>query len=68
MKSAFGGIVQDCKEVLNSWKEFDLRFVKRSANRVAHQIARASRLNADCIFSSLNVPADIMYCVEADLA
>lgn len=66
--SPFGKIVQDCKEMLKSWSMADLAFVKRSANRVAHKLARASRLNADCIFSELNVSADIMYCVEADLA
>lgn len=68
MKSTFEGIVRDVKEMLSSWREVDLNFVKRSANRVAHQIARASRLYVDCVFSKRNFPADILYCVEADNA
>lgn len=68
LRSPFGMVVRECKESLDSWRDIDLHFVKRSANQVAHKIARASRLYADRVFSEHNVPVEFLYCVEADLA
>ncbi|XP_060960731.1 uncharacterized protein LOC133031277 [Cannabis sativa] len=43
MSSTFGIIIDDCRLLLSLLKDVKLRFVKRSANRVAHAIARHSQ-------------------------
>lgn len=40
MESYFGGIVNYCKTLLAEMSQMSLIFVKRSANRVAHYLAR----------------------------
>lgn len=50
MISYIGGIVQDCKTTLSSLTDVLLVFIKRSANNVAHEIARASNIVPDRIF------------------
>lgn len=67
MTFAFGGVVEDCKQLLASFNNVSLDFVKRPANRVAHYIARASQLHADCIFLESNVPAGVLSVVRNDL-
>lgn len=47
MISYIGGIVQDCKTTLSSLTDVLLVFIKRSANNVAHEIARASNIVPD---------------------
>lgn len=42
MKSAFGVMIEDCIRILAELSNVCLHFVKRSANRVAHALARAS--------------------------
>ncbi|KAM6584020.1 hypothetical protein CsatB_011022 [Cannabis sativa] len=43
MSSTFGIVIEDCRLLFSSLNNVKIRFVKRSANRVAHAIARQSR-------------------------
>ncbi|XP_062103848.1 uncharacterized protein LOC133814961 [Humulus lupulus] len=60
MVSTFGLIIRDCKSLLNDLCNVDLFFVKRSANKVAHYIARASCSFACCIHIGDVVPPPLL--------
>lgn len=55
MKSVFGLLIEDCKRLLAELPNVCLHFVKRSANRVAHLLARISRIYADRVFLGCDV-------------
>ena len=47
-------ILEDCKQLLPSLNEVIVSFVKKSANKVAHLLARASYSMSDtCIFEGV---------------
>uniref|UniRef100_A0A803QR46 Uncharacterized protein n=1 Tax=Cannabis sativa TaxID=3483 RepID=A0A803QR46_CANSA len=58
MTSVFGMITHDCKTLLSSLPNVSLRFVKRSANKVAHFVARRSCFYSDHIIHDVNVLTD----------
>ncbi|KAM6553480.1 hypothetical protein CsatB_014242 [Cannabis sativa] len=47
MSSTFGLVIRDCKSLLSALNNVSIRFVRRSANRVAHFVARRSRFFSD---------------------
>ncbi|XP_074374595.1 uncharacterized protein LOC141715006 [Apium graveolens] len=47
MRSAFGRIAEECRHSLRQLIKVSLNFVRRSANMVAHKLARASYLYSD---------------------
>lgn len=49
--------VEECKILLKSLSHVFLHFVKRSADQVAHTLARQSQCYIDCIFKEENVPS-----------
>ncbi|XP_060968346.1 uncharacterized protein LOC133035920 [Cannabis sativa] len=59
MASPYGHIISDCKVLFAEIDNVSLCFVKRSANRVAHCLARSSLGEADRIFSSYSLPTVI---------
>ncbi|KAM6544107.1 hypothetical protein CsatB_008554 [Cannabis sativa] len=59
MSSYFGGVISDCKTLLESVSDVSILFVKRSANGVAHAVARASSYVADRVFRSNDFTSDI---------
>ncbi|XP_060960728.1 uncharacterized protein LOC133031275 [Cannabis sativa] len=59
MSSVFGLVTNDCKTLLSSSPNTSLRFVKRSANRVVHFVARRSRFYSDRSILENNVLADL---------
>ncbi|XP_062085599.1 uncharacterized protein LOC133791697 [Humulus lupulus] len=59
MSSIFGLLIQDCQILLSSLHNVHLRFIKRSANRVAHAVARHSRFLSGCSIFEHNVWADL---------
>uniref|UniRef100_A0A803R262 RNase H type-1 domain-containing protein n=1 Tax=Cannabis sativa TaxID=3483 RepID=A0A803R262_CANSA len=64
MRSVFGLLVDDCRCLLQAMPYVSLCFVKCSANRVAHYVARQSRLYAERRILSSNVSAtmqDLLY-------
>ncbi|KAM6569414.1 hypothetical protein CsatB_017399 [Cannabis sativa] len=66
MISMFGQIIQECKSLLFELKTISVLFVKRSANVVAHNCARASIFFPGCIFDLESVPIDLLPSLVAD--
>ncbi|XP_062101909.1 uncharacterized protein LOC133809260 [Humulus lupulus] len=60
MASYFGDIVFECKRLSQVSSNISIVFVKRSANKVAHALARASYIPADRIFKVGDIPSSIM--------
>ncbi|XP_060965698.1 uncharacterized protein LOC133034601 [Cannabis sativa] len=56
MVSPYSHIILECKALCAEIGNISLSFVKRSANRVAHCLARSSLVKADRIFNSLSLP------------
>lgn len=67
MRSCLGGIIEECRWYLKSLNKVSLYFVKRSANTVAHTLARASYRYPDRSFDRWSVPIEVMHCIVADL-
>uniref|UniRef100_A0A803R596 Reverse transcriptase zinc-binding domain-containing protein n=1 Tax=Cannabis sativa TaxID=3483 RepID=A0A803R596_CANSA len=60
LNSGFGYIVEECKLILRSLLNVTLCFVKRSANRAAHFIARHSLSLAERMFPINSVPLELL--------
>ncbi|KAM6568257.1 hypothetical protein CsatB_016242 [Cannabis sativa] len=58
MSSVFGLITHDCKILLSSLPNVSFRFVRRSANKVAHFIARRSCFYSNRSIHDVDVLAD----------
>ena len=56
MYSYFGSLISECKSLWNDVKNIKILFVKRSANSVAHVLARAFCHVADCTFRGGDFP------------
>ncbi|XP_060974706.1 uncharacterized protein LOC133039775 [Cannabis sativa] len=59
MSSIFGLVTNDCKILLSSSPNISLHFIKRSANRVTHFVARRSRFYSDRSILENNVLTDL---------
>ncbi|KAM6566616.1 hypothetical protein CsatA_025744 [Cannabis sativa] len=66
MPSQFGLLVGDCRVLLSSLNNVSLKFVKRSANRAAHCLARESCFSSDRVFNQHNVSAGFKSIVMAE--
>uniref|UniRef100_A0A803QBY9 Reverse transcriptase n=1 Tax=Cannabis sativa TaxID=3483 RepID=A0A803QBY9_CANSA len=66
MISLFGQVIHECKKLLLELKTIYLLFVKRSANMVAHNCARASIFYPGCIFDMESAPFDLLPSLVAD--
>ncbi|XP_060960159.1 uncharacterized protein LOC133030999 [Cannabis sativa] len=66
MISSFGQVILECKKLLSDLKTVSVLFVKRLANMVAHNCARASILYPGCIFDMESVPFDLLPSLVAD--
>uniref|UniRef100_A0A803NG12 Uncharacterized protein n=1 Tax=Cannabis sativa TaxID=3483 RepID=A0A803NG12_CANSA len=58
MTSVFGLIIYDCKSFLSSLPNVSLCFVKRSANKIAHYVARRSCFYSDRSIYDANILVD----------
>ncbi|KAL8146376.1 hypothetical protein AgCh_004207 [Apium graveolens] len=67
MRSYFGVIIEECRSLLKRFHKVSLFFVKRSANMVAHQLARESYNYPGCSFDRRSVPVNVQNCIEMDL-
>lgn len=65
MNSVFGLLVKDCQSLLFSMNHVVLRFVKRSANRAAHFVARGSRFLHDHM-DECSIPAELHAILYSD--
>ncbi|XP_030502854.2 uncharacterized protein LOC115718027 [Cannabis sativa] len=59
MGSTFGLVIQDCRSALLSLPNVNLYFVKRSANRAAHYVARQSRFYAGGSISNFPISSEL---------
>ena len=69
MRSYFGRIVDECRALLMELKDrgVNLRFVKRSANNLAHALAKCSYSIADRIWKANVAYPDLIHVLENDL-
>ena len=69
LASYFGRIIQDCRSLLSSLSNhfISLQFVKRSANTVAHHIAKSTCIISNHSFSGNDIPADVNSVLLQDL-
>ncbi|KAM6542887.1 hypothetical protein CsatB_007334 [Cannabis sativa] len=67
MASPYGHILSDCMTLCSGVDDVSFNFVKRSANKVAHAIARSSLVEADCTYSGNALPMDFASLVLNDL-
>ena len=67
--SYFGRIVHECRQLLLDLihHEVSIKFVKRSANAVAHSLARSTSIISDRIVSGSDVPVDLKFVLLNDL-
>ncbi|KAL8104572.1 hypothetical protein AgCh_028691 [Apium graveolens] len=59
MRSYFGVIIEECRSLLKRFHKVSLFFVKRSANMVAHQLARESYDYPGRSFDMRSVPVNV---------
>ncbi|XP_060962282.1 uncharacterized protein LOC133032375 [Cannabis sativa] len=64
--SAFGLVVDECKNSFKSLSNVSIVFVKRFVNRVAHFVARHSISLAEHIFPINSVPSDLLSILVSD--
>lgn len=67
MKSRFGQVIEDCRRLRSGFNNFELYFIKRSANMSAHELAQVSHIYPDCIFDWRSVPVKVKHCILNDL-
>uniref|UniRef100_A0A803PQX4 RNase H type-1 domain-containing protein n=1 Tax=Cannabis sativa TaxID=3483 RepID=A0A803PQX4_CANSA len=67
LDSPYGFVLQDCRGLLTSLFDVDCKFVKRSANGLAHALARASLFEADRILSGDSLPTCYASIILGDL-
>ncbi|KAM6593181.1 hypothetical protein CsatA_000884 [Cannabis sativa] len=66
LRSPFGVVIQECKELLVSLKSVQIHFVKRSANKAAHYMARSSCFHSVRMFTESTAPVDLLNIVMVD--
>ncbi|XP_074374107.1 uncharacterized protein LOC141714488 [Apium graveolens] len=67
MRSQFGSVIEECRSQLRRLNKVSLYHVKRSANMVAHQLARESYSYPDRSFNRDTIPVSVNSCIEMDL-
>lgn len=67
--SYLGRVIEECRSILASLsnKNVRFRFVKRSANKVAHYLATNNFYIADCTWRKGDVHSDLHYVLSNDL-
>lgn len=66
MCSPFGLVVEECRQFFQGSNNIHLYFIRRSANEVAHSLARASHLYPDRSFDRSSVPVELRNSLLAD--
>lgn len=67
MLSPFGMIIKECKSLFSSLSDKTLLFVYRSANRVAHSLARVAYSYPDLFFRGSDVPTEFLSILLDDI-
>ncbi|KAL8147598.1 hypothetical protein AgCh_005064 [Apium graveolens] len=66
MRSRFGRVIDDCRRIIKGLNNMELYFIKRSANRSAHELARLSHMYPDRIFDGSSIPFIVKDCIVLD--
>lgn len=66
MVSPFGLLVEDCRRLMKELNTTTLFYIKRSANMVAHELARASYSFPDRVFDRIFVRVDVQIALLKD--
>ena len=66
MTSPFGPVIEDFRDMIRKYNTIEVFFVKRSANMVAHKLARASYSYPDRVFDRSFVPSDVHAALKFD--
>ncbi|XP_062102876.1 uncharacterized protein LOC133813856 [Humulus lupulus] len=69
MYSYFGRIITECRSILEELKPkfVSIKFIKRSANTVAHFLARSTSVISDRHWDTSNVPSELLLVLLQDL-
>ena len=67
-RSAHGMLVEEIKLLLNGFEEILVRTVRRSANGVAHSLAKEGCENKSCMVWTGNLPDCIVNLLELDMS
>lgn len=67
--SYFGRVIHDCKTLLTVMhdRNVSIKFVKRSANNVAHYLARSTCSLSDRIIRVSDTPSEFIFVLMKDL-
>ncbi|XP_074351999.1 uncharacterized protein LOC141691158 [Apium graveolens] len=65
--STFGLFISDCKQLLHDIADAEFCFIKRSANRVAHCLARQSCLFPDRSITEMDASSEVVSLCSSDL-
>ncbi|XP_074356469.1 uncharacterized protein LOC141696188 [Apium graveolens] len=67
LRSRLGMVVKECRKLVNELNNVRLYFIKRSANIVAHELARVSYVYPDRMFDWNDAPINVKHCILNDL-
>ncbi|XP_060960219.1 uncharacterized protein LOC133031023 [Cannabis sativa] len=65
MRSTFGLLIKDCQILLFALSNVKLSWIKRSANRVAHHVARHSRFYPGCSVSKFSITVEFQHLLHS---
>ena len=66
MDSYFGSVIMDCISLLNSLPSVSLLFVKRSANKAVHLLARSACSYADRFLAASDLDPSLIDVIKVD--
>ncbi|KAL8094911.1 hypothetical protein AgCh_036428 [Apium graveolens] len=66
MRSRFGRVIEECRKMVEDSNNTKLYFIKRSANRSAHELARMSHMYPDRSFDRSSIPVMVNDCILLD--
>lgn len=65
--SSFGGVIDECRSIIESYNNVDIVHVKRSGNKAADWLASSSSSSPGCIRRGEFVPPELMCILKNDL-
>ncbi|KAL8104816.1 hypothetical protein AgCh_028840 [Apium graveolens] len=66
MRLVFGRVIEECREMIKELNNIELYFIKRSANRSAHELASMSHMYPDREFDGVSIPIKVKDCMLLD--
>ncbi|KAM6570608.1 hypothetical protein CsatB_018593 [Cannabis sativa] len=66
MKSTFALSIKDCQLLLSTLPNVNLFFIRRSANRVAHYVAKHSRYQSDRNISDISISGELLHLLHSE--